>query len=77
MASNFYRAKDSPRYKLGHALELGFISLGIIATLIELAGYRRINKNRERKMAEGGESQHTAEEMSGQGDKSVTFRYMY
>jgi hypothetical protein len=77
MASNFYRAKDSPRYTLGHALEIGFISVGIIATFIQVAGYRHINKNRERKMAEGGESLYTAEEMSGQGDKSVTFRYMY
>ncbi|KAH8904692.1 MFS general substrate transporter [Coniochaeta sp. PMI_546] len=77
MASNFYRAKDSPRYILGHSLEIGFIVVGIMATLIQVTGYRRINKNRERKMAEGGESQHTVEEMSGQGDKSVTFRYMY
>lgn len=77
MASNFYRAKDSPRYTLGHGLEIGFVSVGIIATLIQVAGYRRINKNRDRKMAEGGEHQYTAEEMSAQGDKSVTFRYMY
>lgn len=77
MASNFYRAKDSPRYTLGHGLEIGFIVLGIAATFIQATGYNRINKNRQRKMAEGGESQHTAEEMSGQGDKSVTFRYMY
>ena len=77
MASNFYRARDSPRYTLGHALEIGFICVGIIAAMIQVAGYHRINKNRERKMAEGGESLHTAEEMSGQGDKAVTFRYMY
>ncbi|KAB5511617.1 major facilitator superfamily transporter [Coniochaeta sp. 2T2.1] len=77
MASNFYRAKDSPRYKLGHSLEIGFICVGILATLIQVAGYRMINQKREKKMAEGGESLCTAEEMSAQGDKSVTFRYMY
>jgi hypothetical protein len=77
MASNFYRAKDGPRYILGHSLELGFISVGIIAAFIQVWGYRRINRNRERKMAEGGESLYTAEELSGQGDKSITFRYMY
>jgi hypothetical protein len=77
MASNFYRARDSPRYILGHGLEIGFITLGILAAGIQAAGYARINKNRERKMAEGLEIEHTAEELSGQGDKSVTFRYMY
>jgi hypothetical protein len=77
MASNFYRAKDSPRYKLGHALEIGFICVGILATVIQVSGYRMINRKREKKMAEGGESLYTAEEMSSQGDKSVTFRYMY
>ncbi|RKU40272.1 hypothetical protein DL546_002380 [Coniochaeta pulveracea] len=77
MASNFYRAKDSPHYTLGHALELGFIGVGIIAAFIQVFGYKRINRNRERKMAEGGESLFTAEEMSAQGDKSVTFRYVY
>lgn len=77
MASNFYRAKDGPRYILGHSLELGFISVGIIAAFIQVWGYRRINRNRERKMAEGGESLYTAEELSSQGDKSITFRYMY
>jgi hypothetical protein len=77
MASNFYRAKDSPRYTLGHALELGFIGVGILAALVQVFGYKRINRNRERKMAEGGEGLFTAEEMSAQGDKSVTFRYVY
>lgn len=77
MASNFYRAKDSPRYILGHALELAFIGAGIIAALIQVWGYRRINRNRERKMAEGGENSFSPEEMSAQGDKAVTFRYMY
>jgi len=77
MASNFYRAKDTPRYKLGHSLEIGFICVGILATVIQVGGYRVINHKREKKMAEGGESLHTVEEMSGQGDKSVTFRYMY
>ncbi|KAK7438662.1 major facilitator superfamily transporter [Colletotrichum acutatum] len=77
MASNFYRQKDGPRYILGHALELGFISVGIIAALILIFSYIGINKKRDRKMAAGEDSKFTAEELSGQGDRAVTFRYMW
>lgn len=77
MASNFYREKDSPRYVLGHALELGFISLGIIAAVIQVAGYVTINKRKDKAIREGREAEYTAEELSAQGDKAVTFRYMY
>jgi hypothetical protein len=76
MASNFYRAKDSPRYKLGHALELGFIAGGIIACFILIFGYTSMNKKRDRRMAEGAESQYTNEQLSVKGDRAVTFRYM-
>lgn len=77
MASNFYRQVDAPRYILGHALELGFISTGIIASLILIFGYNRINKSRERKVAAGGADQYTPEQLSAQGDKALTWRYMY
>ncbi|RFU73199.1 hypothetical protein TARUN_9055 [Trichoderma arundinaceum] len=50
MAANFYRQKDGPRYILGHALELGFISAGIIAALILVLAYMQINKRREAKV---------------------------
>lgn len=79
MASNFYRATDGPRYILGHSLELGFIGLGIIAAVILIFGYSRINKARDRKLlASGAESGGaTPEELSFQGDRAVTFRYMW
>ncbi|KAH7305202.1 major facilitator superfamily domain-containing protein [Stachybotrys elegans] len=77
MASNFYRQRDSPRYILGHALELGFISAGIFAALILLAGYSRINKAREKRMEQGDVDQYTEQELSAKGDKALTWRYMY
>lgn len=77
MASNFYRQKDAPRYILGHGLELGFISVGIIAALILIFSYIGINKKRDRKMAAGEDSRWTAEELSTQGDRAITFRYMW
>ncbi|KAI2629898.1 MFS general substrate transporter [Hypoxylon sp. NC1633] len=76
IASNFYRQKDSPQYILGHGLELGFISGGIIAAFILVIAYATINKKRDRITQEGGESQYTAQELSMRGDKAITFRYM-
>ncbi|KAH8894776.1 MFS general substrate transporter [Thozetella sp. PMI_491] len=76
MASNFYRQADSPRYRLGHGLELGFISGGIIAALVLTFGYATINKKREQKLREG-DVPYSVEELSAQGDRAVTFRYMY
>lgn len=77
MASNFYRGKDSPRYILGHALELAFISAGIVAALVLLFSYTTINKKRGRRLADGEGDQYSVEELSAKGDKAVTWRYMY
>ncbi|KGQ08782.1 putative transporter C11D3.18C [Beauveria bassiana D1-5] len=77
MAANFYRKKDKPRFILGHALELGFIGLGIVAAVSLVVTYRRINDKRDRQMREGAERLHTAEELAAMGDRAVTFRYMY
>lgn len=77
MASNFYRQIDSPRYTLGHGLELGFISMGIIASVILIVSYHTINKKREKKLANGEAAQISPEELSELGDRAVTFRYMF
>ncbi|KAK0613983.1 major facilitator superfamily domain-containing protein [Immersiella caudata] len=77
MASNFYRARDSPRYILGHGLELGFISAGIVASFILLGSYAMINKKRRRLTNDETSTKYTNEELSRKGDKAVTFRYMY
>ncbi|KAK4122992.1 MFS general substrate transporter [Parathielavia appendiculata] len=77
MASNFYRAKDAPQYKLGHGLELGFIGAGIIASLILLIGYSAQNKKRARKIQDGVLDSYTVEELSAKGDRAITFRYVY
>lgn len=77
MASNFYREPDSPRYILGHSLELGFVCLGILAAIILNLGYAGINKQREKKSVEGQESTFRGQELSELGDKAYTFRYMH
>jgi alpha-N-acetylglucosamine transferase len=76
MASNFYREKDEPHYRLGHSLELGFICVGILAVLLLVFNYKRINNKRDRQMAEGAHNGYTPEELSALGDRSMTFRYM-
>lgn len=76
-ASNFYRQKDGPRYILGHALELGFASVGLVAAGIMIFQYARINKKRAKIIREGGHNLFTPEELSAMGDKAVTFRYVY
>ncbi|KAF2430788.1 MFS general substrate transporter [Tothia fuscella] len=76
MASNFYRSKDAPHYVLGHALELGFICVGILALIMLVLNYKRINAKRERQTSEGAHSGYTPEEMSALGDRAVTFRYI-
>jgi hypothetical protein len=77
MASNFYRARDAPRYRVGHAIELGFIGGGIIASVILLIGYSSQNRKRARRMEEGAMESYTLEELSAKGDRAVTFRYVY
>lgn len=76
MASNFYRSKDSPHYRLGHGLELGFIVAGLFAAVILVVNYKRINRKREKQVAEGAHNGYTPEELSDLGDKSITFRYI-
>ena len=71
MASNFYRSRDSPRFLLGHALELAFTGVGLLAILILRTNYARINRNRER----SGTEEYTEAELSELGDKAPTFRY--
>ncbi|ORY57839.1 major facilitator superfamily transporter [Pseudomassariella vexata] len=77
MASNFYRQNDSPRYVLGHGLELGFISAGIVAAFVLIISYSSINKKRERAIQESGHIHFTEDDLAARGDKAVTFRYMY
>ena len=72
MASNFYRSSDSPKYTLGHGLEIGFCALGLMAVLFLRFNYERINKKRDRAEI----THHTEDEMSHLGDRAPTFRYV-
>ncbi|KFY97984.1 hypothetical protein V500_01838 [Pseudogymnoascus sp. VKM F-4518 (FW-2643)] len=73
MASNFYREKDGPKFLLGHGLEIGFITMGLMAVVFLRLNYARINKKRDLLMDDGAEL--TDKEISDLGDRAPTFRY--
>ncbi|KAK5443531.1 hypothetical protein LTS15_010676 [Exophiala xenobiotica] len=73
MASNFYRTQDSPQFLLGHGVELGFVVLALLADVVLIIVYKRINKKRE--LACQQELAYTNQELSDKGDRAVTFRY--
>lgn len=77
MASNFYRAKDAPQFKLGHRLELIFIGAGLVASLALLVDYGAANKKHEKRTGNGGLGSCMPEELLAQGDRAITFRYVY
>jgi len=78
IAANIYRTKDSPRYRLGHGVELGLISIGLVVLPTIVFTYNRINARREAIMKEAEDSgglQYTDEELRRMGDKAPNFRY--
>ncbi|KAL4931365.1 major facilitator superfamily domain-containing protein [Aspergillus undulatus] len=75
-ASNFYRAEDSPRYRLGHSLVLAFAALGLVASLVYYAICRVLNARREAVSGSGLGQRYSEAESANLGDKAPAFRYM-
>lgn len=75
IASNIYRKRDAPEFILGHAINTGFVCLGLASACFWAWNYRRINRKRAARLAAGEHLLFTPEELSFQGDKAVTFRY--
>ncbi|KAG7443263.1 MFS general substrate transporter [Guyanagaster necrorhizus] len=73
IASNIYRTQDSPRFILGHALELMFVGIGIACVPAAVISYTRINANREKEMQKG--MSYSQEELKKMGDRAPDFRY--
>lgn len=74
-ASNFYRLQDAPDYKLGHALELGFICVGLICVLVTCCCYILVNRKRKKDVAAGKYDSFATDELVELGDKSPHFVY--
>ncbi|KAH0838727.1 MFS general substrate transporter [Lanmaoa asiatica] len=79
IAANIYRSQDSPRYILGHGLELMFVGIGLIVVPILAFSYKRINDARDealRQRVERGEKlQLSVQELRDLGDRAPDFRY--
>ncbi|KAK0463007.1 MFS general substrate transporter [Desarmillaria tabescens] len=74
IASNIYRTQDSPRFILGHGLELMFVGIGLVCVPVAVISYTRINANREKEMQKG--MNYSREELKKMGDRAPDFRYM-
>lgn len=75
IASNIYRTQDKPRFILGHAVEIGFISMGLLAVATLVISYHFVNKKRDKDLREGKYAHLTIEELTEMGDKNPYFRY--
>ncbi|KAJ5749011.1 uncharacterized protein N7511_010707 [Penicillium nucicola] len=71
MSSNFYRSQDAPKYILGHALELAFVVVGMLAVVALRLSYQRINSKRD-----AMDPSEYPEDPDSLGDRSPLFRYM-
>jgi len=79
MSSNIYRSQDAPYYRLGHAVVLGYIAIGLLLgsilnlTFLYIGNQRRKNATDEwrRRKLEG----LTEEEQRQLGDFHPDFRY--
>ncbi|KAJ3565341.1 hypothetical protein NP233_g7691 [Leucocoprinus birnbaumii] len=80
IASNIYRSRDSPRFIIGHGVELMFVGIGFICVPIAVISYMRINKSRDeaqRQAIERGEqNKYTPQQLREMGDRAPDFRYM-
>jgi len=70
IASSVYRAKDEPRYILGHAVEIGFLVMGLIMVPVMVMTYQHINASRDLIAREGGCDKYSNEELARMGDSS-------
>ncbi|KAF9039625.1 MFS general substrate transporter [Hymenopellis radicata] len=72
VASNIYRSQDSPQFRLGHALELMFVGIGLVCVPVAVVSYRRINERREKVQ---GRVKYDVKELRMMGDRAPDFRY--
>ncbi|THH12739.1 hypothetical protein EW146_g7411 [Bondarzewia mesenterica] len=70
IASNVFRAQDSPRYILGHGIMLMFVGIGFVVTPAIVLLYIHINRKRDMDGAEGV-SKYSVRELRELGDQLI------
>jgi len=74
-SSFIYRAKDAPRYHIGHGTVIGSLLLAVIVTCVAMFTYSQLNKQKEIKCREEGIDETQAGLFRDMGDASPLFRY--
>jgi len=79
MSSNIYRSQDAPYYRLGHAVVLGYIAIGLLLGSILNLTFLYIGNKRRRNASDEWRSRKleglTEEEQQQLGDFHPDFRY--
>jgi len=79
IAANIYRSRDSPRFLVGHGVELMFVGIGFICVPVAVISYMRINRKRDelqrQAIEKGEEGKLTPQELRRLGDRAPDFRY--
>ncbi|OJA10472.1 hypothetical protein AZE42_09338 [Rhizopogon vesiculosus] len=74
-----YRSQDSPRFIIGHAVELMFVGIGLIFLPIVVFCYKRINGQRDAAeslaLQRGEKVRYSDQELRELGDRAPGFRY--
>jgi len=79
IAAIIYRSQDSPRFIIGHAVELMFVGIGLIFLPIVVFLYKRINGQRDAaeslELQRGEKVRYSDQELRELGDRAPDFRY--
>lgn len=70
MSSNVYRAKDAPHYRLGHAIVLGYLTVGLLGgSILNYVLLKRENDKRRRGERDVWTEGLDAKQIEGLGDQ--------
>lgn len=79
MGSNIYLAREKPKYTTGFVASLAMCAVGITMTFVLRAAYARLNRDKDRRIADEGEhalrARYSDHQLDMMGDKSPFFRY--
>lgn len=74
-ATNYFRSKDAPFYKLGYGMSIMFVSFGVLSVLFINYRYYVINKKNKQDIANGVYDDVPAKELLEMGDRNPYFTY--
>ncbi|KAJ7132186.1 MFS general substrate transporter [Mycena epipterygia] len=75
-ASFVYRTQDTPRFRLGHSVTIGFLCMAFVGSSFATILYRRLNQEKERACAENNITLDRKVKFSLLGLDSPVFRYV-